>query len=437
MTTEHVKHEVEHVHSLKSQFTSNKRIKRFDNRLDTLWDTLKGLAWSYDTIQISHRRVANQFRELHEYLMMEEQKLKKELDDELDKTTTSINNIINEIAIITAHVTYNNVNDSYHNVEDGDGVEIMSQLVRSIQTSKSMDQFIDKQFKSCDDDVTIGDDQLLDIVRRASQATQAVHVVTMYSLDTGEWTVIDDKCTPRERIFRSVVYARDSVYVFGGTGSANTYSRFSLIDQKWHNDLEIIGVDGGESISTCYDGDKLIYLVGGFHNDKLLDRIDCFNIDTQQFSSVGRLNVPTRASHSFFDNKMIVVIGGNVDVECKVSLTDILSFNIDTKKCYVFLKTEFHPDEELTSCYDDYDHVFIMGDKSSILVDLSNKNSTQRIRMNSSGLPCVYTQSQGIVALGGNGENQRFSEMQCKWIQHEDNDPVKSRASFGTCLIYH
>ncbi|GAM24690.1 hypothetical protein SAMD00019534_078650 [Acytostelium subglobosum LB1] len=417
--------------------------------------------------------------------MREEQSHKKILDDELDKTTTSINNIINEIANINAHTTQNNsVNDINHNDdEDGEGVDIMSQLVRSIQTSKTMDQFIDKQFKTCDDDVTIGDDQLLDFVRRGSQATQTVHTVTepiriefdsyllerdfrelinyedtptriehgfrnhifslsddscsMLSLDTNEWTVIDDKCTPREYIFRSVVYARDSVYVFGGKGSPSTYSRFSLIDQKWHNDIEIIGVDGGESISTCYDGDNLIYLVGGFHNDKMLHRIDCFNIDTQQFSSVGRMSVPTRASHSFFRINRIVIVGGYVDAEYKVSLTDILKFNIDTKECDVFLKTEFHPDEYITSCYDDIDHVFIMGDKSTLLVNLSIKNSTQSIEMHTSGCPCLYTQSHGFVTLGGTGDNERFSLLHNKWISLDDNDPVEDRSSFGTCHIHH
>ncbi|GAM24693.1 hypothetical protein SAMD00019534_078680 [Acytostelium subglobosum LB1] len=429
LTADHITHDVEHVDSLKTQLTSDKRIKRFDTRLDTLWDTLQQLAWSYDTIQISHRRVANQFRELHEYLMRKEQWLKKDLDDELDKTATSINNIINEIANIKAHATNNKVNDINHNDEDGDGVDMKSTLVRSIQTSKSMDQFIDKQFKSCDDDVTIGDDQLLDFVRRASQAIQAVHTVSkpirfefdshmlergivelfdkyifedqptriehgfrnhifslrsdscsMLSLDTGEWTMINVKYTERERIFRSVVYARDSVYVFGGQGSPNTYSRFSLIDQKWHNDLKIIGVEGGESISTCYDGDNLIYLVGGFHNGKVLNRVDCFNIDTQQFSSVGRLSVRTKESLSFIVRNRIVIVGGNVDARCTMSLTDTMEFNIDTKKCHVILKTEFDP---------------------------------------------------------GTGKNERFSELLGKWITIDDKDPVESRSFFGTCHIYH
>ncbi|GAM24692.1 hypothetical protein SAMD00019534_078670 [Acytostelium subglobosum LB1] len=412
---------------------------------------------------MSKKRVANQFRELHEHLMRKEQWLKKILDDELDKTTTSINNIINEIVNINSHSTRNNnVNDINHHDEDGDGVEMMSTLVQSIQTSKSMDQFIDKQFKLSDDDVTIGDDQLLDFVQRASQATQAVHTVSkpiqfefdshmlergivelfdkyiyestptriehgfrnhifslwkdscsILSMDTNEWTVINDKCTPRECIFRSVVYAQDNVYVFGGKGSPNTYSRFSLIDQKWHNDLEIIGVDGGECISTCYDGDNLIYLVGGFHNGKLFDRVDCFNIDTQQFSSVGRLSVPTIDSLSFVHIYRIIIVGGYVDTEYKVSLTDILEFSIDTKECDLVLGTELLPNEPIHCCYDGYDHLFMMGDESTLLVNLSIMESIQT------------------------GCNDRYSVLQDQWISLDDNDHVESRECFGKCHIYN
>ncbi|GAM24694.1 hypothetical protein SAMD00019534_078690 [Acytostelium subglobosum LB1] len=445
LTTQHMKHEVEHVHSLKTQFTSdNQRIKRFNARLDTLWDTLQQLAWSYDTIQMSKRRVANQFRELHEHLMRKEQRLKKKLDDELDDTTTSINNIINEVANINTNVTNNNVNDINHNDdEDGDGVDVMSTLVRSIKTSKSMDQFIDKQFKPCDDNVTIGDDQLLDFVRRASQATQAVHTVTrplrmnhifsfwkdscsMLSLDTGEWTVINDKCTPRKRISRSVVYARGNVYVFGGQGSPSTYSRFSLIDQKWNNDLEIIGVDGGESISTCYDGDKRIYLVGGFHNDKLLDRVDCFNIDTQQFSSVGRLSVPTRASHSFIHNNRIIVVGGHVDVEGNVSLTDILEYNIATKECVVSLEIDINPDEAIDACYDGVDNVIIMGgDESTLLVDMS--------MMNNNVSQVVFIQRRAMDESGKSNNIDKDSIKRKK----DDGDVVGDDNDTIRCLIHN
>ncbi|GAM24701.1 hypothetical protein SAMD00019534_078760 [Acytostelium subglobosum LB1] len=399
--------------------------------------------------------------------MMKEQKIKKVLDDELDKTTTSLNNIINEIANLTALATHNNnVNDINHNDDVGDGVDVMSTLVRSIQTSKSMDQFIDKQFKPSDD-LTLGDDQLLHLVQRGSQATKDVHTVTattrvyfdslmletglselidkytlhdkptriehgfrnhifslwndscsMLALDTGEWTVINDKLTPRERIYRSVVYARDN---------------------KWHNDLEIIGVDGGESISTCYDGDNLIYLVGGFHNDKLLDRVDCFNIDTQQFSTVGRLNVPTRAPQSMFRNNKIIVIGGYVDIEYKVSLTNILSFNIETRNSVVLLETDFNPDEIINTCFDGINHFLIMGKASTILVDLTNIKSVKENSIRAGLIrPFIYTQSHGFVALCGGDKNQRFSFLKNKWMQLQDNnDPVKGRGSFGTCHIYH
>ncbi|GAM24717.1 hypothetical protein SAMD00019534_078920 [Acytostelium subglobosum LB1] len=319
--------------------------------------------------------------------MMEEQKLKKELDDELDKTTTSINNIINEIANLNAR--------QY--------LFIKELRERILQTESHLSYWKD----SC----------------------------SMYSLDTGEWTVINDKCTPRERIFNSVVYARDSVYVFGGEGSPNTYSRFSLIDQKWHNDLEIIGVDGGESISTCYDGDNLIYLVGGCNDDIVLNRVDCFNIDTQQFSTVGRLSVATRGSYSFVRRNKIFVVGGHVDVYCDTSLTEVLSFYTQTKKCFVHCETEFNTNESLLTCYNGIDQVYIT-------VNLCAKNSLQHSQLylsedDDGDNPFIFTQSHGFVSLCGGANSIRYSVLQDKWISLNGNDPVDSRENFGSCHIYH
>ncbi|GAM24721.1 hypothetical protein SAMD00019534_078960 [Acytostelium subglobosum LB1] len=71
-----------------------------------------GLAWSYYTIQISQRRLAIQLRVMHEYLVLQEKRLKKKLNDEFEKTTTSINNIINEITNLSAQFTKKSFNNS-------------------------------------------------------------------------------------------------------------------------------------------------------------------------------------------------------------------------------------------------------------------------------------------------------------------------------------
>ncbi|GAM18379.1 hypothetical protein SAMD00019534_015540, partial [Acytostelium subglobosum LB1] len=482
MATHHNKHDIDHVYNLNAQFTSNKRIDRFDTRLDTLWDTLQELGWSYETIQISQRHVSNQFREIHEYLMVREQELMKSLNDELEKTTTSINNIINEISIINANSYRHKPKD--HDDEGVVDIESMNKIVQSIQSSKSMDQFVDKEFKSSDE-VKWCDDQLMDFVRRGSQATQTVHPVTipirkefeafnietgitklfdsgvydeepiriehgfrnhifslskdscsMLALDTGEWTVINDKCTPRGDISTSVVYARGNVYVFGGEGSPNTYSRFSLIEQKWYNDLEIIGVDGGVGISACYDGDQHIYLIGGLHRSRLLNRIDKFNIDTQQFSSVGRMKFVTKGSKSFFRFHLneLYVVGGNVETYSTKLLKDILLFDTSTKSCNIFIPNPLSKDWHIQACYDDMHHLFIIGNSSTQFVNLRYTSNTSP---GNSHWSCLYTQSHGLVALGGRGHNSRYSVFQNKWIPLEDNDPVESRESFGTCPIYH
>ncbi|GAM24580.1 hypothetical protein SAMD00019534_077550 [Acytostelium subglobosum LB1] len=464
--------------------------KRIDARLDSLWDTLQSLAFSYETHLTSQRSVANQYRELHEFLMRDESLLMKTINESLEKTKTSINNIIDEIATINARTTHDLKDYIVVNGDEDDQVDgRVGKLVQTIQSSKSIDQFIGKSFKECDDIPMWGDGQLMDFVRRVSQSTQAIHNViepiwvqfdsyhlesgimelfnkstiieapkqktehgfrnhifsywndscSMLSLDTGEWTVFDDKCTPRKRIFRSVVYARDSVYVFGGEGTPNTYSRFSLIDQKWHNDLEIIGVDGGESISTCYDGDKHIYLVGGFHNNMLLDRVDCFNIDTQQFTSFGKMKNATRSSHTFIHGKLLFVVGGYVDIECTTSLANVWSFNLETKKRALFLKTNFKPEEVLQTCYDGMHHAFIIGDETSLLVELCNERKTNEICLNITdpNLTLINTKTHGLVIVDGAGHNTRYKVLKDKWVSLKDNDPVEDRHSFGTCYIYH
>ncbi|GAM18378.1 hypothetical protein SAMD00019534_015530, partial [Acytostelium subglobosum LB1] len=489
MATKHNKHDIDHVFNLNAQFTSNKKIKRFDTRLDSLWETLQQLAWSYDTIQITHIRVVNQFRDLHEYLMMREQELKRALNDELEKTTTSINNIIDEIANINAN-SYRTKPKGDDGDDDGFDIESMNKLVQSIQSSKSMDQFFDKEFIASDD-VKWCDDQLMDFVRRGSQAIKTVHPVTrpiqyefdtffmqmkiidllddyvfvkeptriehgfrnhifslskdscsMLALDTGVWTVINDKCTPRGDISTSVVYARGNVYVFGGEGSPNTYSRFSLIEQKWHNDLEIIGIDGGTGISACYDGKQHIYLVGGLHNGNLLNRVDCFNIDTQQFSSVGRMYVATRGSYSLFRSKSdeMFVVGGYVDVDSKCLHTYTLSFDTITKIYNRSIISALRKDQKIQACYDGMENVFIVGDQC-LLVNI--KQLAERRLEGYDMVPddphwsCLYTQSHGLVTIGGSGHNSRYSLLKDKWIPLEDYDPVESRQSFGTCHIYH
>ncbi|GAM24009.1 hypothetical protein SAMD00019534_071840 [Acytostelium subglobosum LB1] len=108
----------------------------------------------------------------------------------------------------------------------------------------------------------------------------------------------------------SLVYAHGNLYLFGGmTFMAHTYSWYSLAAKTVHH-AGIFGVSGGSSITAFYDGDKYIYLVGGYNKetDKYLNRVDRFNIHTHLFSHVGNIPPVMIYSDAFLHNNVIYSI---------------------------------------------------------------------------------------------------------------------------------
>ncbi|GAM26903.1 hypothetical protein SAMD00019534_100780 [Acytostelium subglobosum LB1] len=127
--------------------------------------------------------------------------------------------------------------------------------------------------------------------------------------------------------------------MFGGSSSPLTYSRYSLADRQWYT-ADIVGVIGGRSMSTCYDGDKYIYLMGGIDNIKewYSDRVDCYDIECQQFKHIGtlpyKLSNPSVAYNK--STQSIIVVGKMDSVGNRYQ--EVLSFNLNTLKTSVIIK---------------------------------------------------------------------------------------------------
>ncbi|GAM27753.1 hypothetical protein SAMD00019534_109290 [Acytostelium subglobosum LB1] len=167
----------------------------------------------------------------------------------------------------------------------------------------------------------------------------------------------------RNGIQCSSVYARDNIYVFGGDGPniEDSYVWYSLVDQKW-SIKNIVGpsVEGGSNISACFDGQRFIYLVGGTHKGYLLNRVDCFDVETGTFRHVGTLPYHFKSAVSFFQNGIIYIVGG-YDKEDK-NLGAIFTFNtlnLGSNKLFRQLPTYVDNKKKMSACFDGKDRVYL------------------------------------------------------------------------------
>ncbi|GAM25873.1 hypothetical protein SAMD00019534_090480 [Acytostelium subglobosum LB1] len=257
--------------------------------------------------------------------------------------------------------------------------------------------------------------------------------ISSFSLETLKWTPIETKFEELpENSYHSSVYARGSIYSFGGLFLPNVYTRYSLAEKKLYQSY-IVGANGGFFISVCFDGEKYIYLVGGADLDNeqnivlSFDRVDRFNIETEQFQHVEQhLNFgPMAYSTTFFHNNLLYIVNGY----------DISSFNVQTR---VHTKITTHEVKHHThSCYDGIDNVYTLSKSQFTRYTLSTKRRSQlrRSPINLEHLMFVYDGTGGILIIGGTGKNHRYSFQDNTWTLLNDNDTVVKRLMDGICLI--
>ncbi|GAM28215.1 hypothetical protein SAMD00019534_113910 [Acytostelium subglobosum LB1] len=253
-------------------------------------------------------------------------------------------------------------------------------------------------------------------------------------LDGAKWTQMNGAFERQLRgVSTSVVYARGSVYVFGGLDAPTKYTRYALENKKCiHGD--ITGINGGEGIAACYDGDKLIYLVGGYDEttDRYFNRVDTFNIETQLFQCVGHLPVKhVFMAQAYFHNDHLLVVGSDIGVVSLNPQTEVFSQLVPPPSKPYF-----------ASCFDGEDNIYILSHSLFTRYTLSSNKSTSLAKLNATSVsaiaPCYpmhYVESYGIIYLGGRGRNHRYALNEGKWIMLNDNDHVQDRDCFGTCLI--
>ncbi|GAM22299.1 hypothetical protein SAMD00019534_054740 [Acytostelium subglobosum LB1] len=463
------------------------------SRLNTLWKTLQQCSTTYQSLERLNDEITAHFEQMIKVLIAQEHKVKTPINVQMELVKSTINNIINEIKDInsiinlTHPVDHNNNNNNNNN--DSDGLDVYQKIINTITSCTSIEQFINIYTPTIvdDDGSRVDDDQLLTMIKNhvehismlpydddstaKLQACQVRidtnklndvkkqiescftlidptkvnkpkefdrHVFTfnkddcsLFSLDTFTWKstnrVHNRSSSP---IFTSTVYARGSVYIFGGGDSPATYTRYSLIEKQAYSH-EMVGITGGRLLSAVYDGDNHIYLVGGLHDFNFLDIVQCFNIDTQQISLIG--HIPYGLSNPFihFHNDIIYIVGGNRSVAHR----DFISFNVKTLTSEVLLRDI--STNQKTSCFDGKDNIYIITSQAFIRYTLSNKQSTKlsmppRV---DNYLTILYDEQIGILYIGGKGKNYRYTVQNNQWLIINDNDYISDRTTSAVCLI--
>ncbi|GAM20137.1 hypothetical protein SAMD00019534_033120 [Acytostelium subglobosum LB1] len=247
-----------------------------------------------------------------------------------------------------------------------------------------------------------------------------------------------DKVTPvtihgfkgRTNVAYATVFARNNVYVFGGQGCTDTYARFNLIEQKWYNDIPIQGILGGEYITACYDGSQNIYLVGGIINSLPSNRIDCFNISTEEFSQVGSLPTPVGIVSAIFHNGKLYVIGGS---HKGVQLRRIQEFEVATGQCRIHSGALDIGD--CTSCCFDGKDIYVLSGDGFTRVNMITKSVKHLKAPKRAARNKMFIDGNRIFLLVGKRNNMEYIKEKDYWIPLSDNYRSDELPNAGLCLI--
>ncbi|GAM25623.1 hypothetical protein SAMD00019534_087980, partial [Acytostelium subglobosum LB1] len=496
----HNGHEVDHIDNIKKRMIEkDKKDMWCKPRLDHLWKTLQLCAGSYQSLQQTHASISSHFEQLIKVIIAEEHKIKTPINVQMSHIQSTINNIINEIKdinhIINIRLPTNN-NDNDNSTSE---VDDTTQLIESITSCKSIDEFTDKITQSDMDTQqqqhNVNDDELMSIIIRHNQHTHQVpydekmlhpsrieidvnlltgvrkqiescfkliqpgragkydgHIMSlagdrcsMFSLDTFKWTSLD-RAFKRSFVSShiSMVYARGHVYVFGGSDEYDitSYSRYSLFDGQCHTAPLPREDEPFSATTACYDGQKYIYIICEYRT-KDNDGVYRLNVLTLECDIYGKLPYSMMMARANFkaDSNSLVIVGEE----------KILLFNIETKESnYFYIPSETEPGVVLyiyESCFDGHDNLYMKAALGEIEDDdadrfvritLSTKKITKLAMWpeHKEYHRLIYDQWFGIIFIGGRGKNFRYSIPDDQWtLITYDNVPFKGIAQKGACLI--
>ncbi|GAM17638.1 hypothetical protein SAMD00019534_008130 [Acytostelium subglobosum LB1] len=352
---QHKGHTLESVTTIKQSIEKGKFTKVYTERLNYLYDFLQNAGATRQSLSDTIQDVDQHYAKQHRLLQYEENLVKAPAIKSISKTDRMISKALKEMGSINAMFRASTdqlklEDNNNNNDDDDDSIVVTSSLVDSLKSSSSMEDFIETNFIEDLEREPFSNNELMsramDTVERFDTSyalTKQYHAVeyteetvktsiklvehknptqlfcydineTQYgllSLEDSKWTHIGDQNEPTTDILTSVCYAKDNIYIFGGAYTMKTYSRYSVSERRWYYNLPMNGIKPGSGISAYYNGKSFIYLVGGRGTDgEYLNRVDRFNVNTQQFERLGSIPINLSSSFVSYNQNKLTIVGG-------------------------------------------------------------------------------------------------------------------------------
>ncbi|EFA77598.1 hypothetical protein PPL_12204 [Heterostelium album PN500] len=144
----------EHIDDIKQSFNKDENNTSFINlQLKSIWESLKSSTSRYQSLSATENEIKQYFEQLHQYLIIEEQKLKRDIINDKDTIINQIDNNINHLKylqyISNVSSKDNNRNDSNNNDNQSTVIEdtttqysTTTTIMKSITSSSSLQSFI-------------------------------------------------------------------------------------------------------------------------------------------------------------------------------------------------------------------------------------------------------------------------------------------------------
>ncbi|EFA77596.1 hypothetical protein PPL_12202 [Heterostelium album PN500] len=153
---DHLDHDQwEHIDDIKQSFNKDENNTSFINlQLKSIWESLKSSTSRYQSLSATENEIKQYFEQLHQYLIIEEQKLKRDIINDKDTIINQIDNNINHLKYIVNIIKINNSkdnnrNDSNSNDNQSTVIEdtttqysTTTTIMKSITSSSSLQSFI-------------------------------------------------------------------------------------------------------------------------------------------------------------------------------------------------------------------------------------------------------------------------------------------------------